>query len=82
MPAMVADYKEPEPSLRLLRKQRGLRGLARAQEDLRVVPEKDTEKGGDLRTVDESGEDDLFSADRFVAIGVPAAVTASLMKAS
>lgn len=47
-----------------------------------VVPDKDAEKDGDLRIVDESGEDYLFSADRFVAIDVPAAVKASLLKAS
>jgi hypothetical protein len=47
-----------------------------------VVPDKDAEKDGDLRVVDESGEDYLFSADRFVAIDVPAAVRASLLKAS
>jgi hypothetical protein len=47
-----------------------------------VLPDVDTEKGGDLRVVDESGEDYLFSADRFVAIDVPAAVKASLLKAS
>ena len=35
---------------------------------------------GDLRVVDESGEDYLFAADRFVAIDVPAAVKASLLK--
>jgi hypothetical protein len=47
-----------------------------------VLPDKDAEKDGDLRVVDESGEDYLFSADRFVAIDVPAAVKASLLKAS
>jgi hypothetical protein len=47
-----------------------------------VLPDKDAEKDGDLRIVDESGEDYLFSADRFVAIDVPAAVKASLLKAS
>ena len=36
------------------------------------------ERDGDLRVMDESGEDYLFSADRFVAIDVPAAVRASL----
>ena len=35
---------------------------------------------GDLRVVDESGEDYLFAADRFVAIDVPSAVKASLLK--
>jgi hypothetical protein len=47
-----------------------------------VLPDDDAERDGDLRVVDESGEDYLFSADRFVAIEVPAAVRASLQKAS
>jgi hypothetical protein len=47
-----------------------------------VLPDKDAEKDGDVRVVDESGEDYLFSGDRFVAIDVPAAVKASLLKAS
>ena len=47
-----------------------------------VLPDKDAESDGDLRVVDESGEDYLFSAGRFVAIEVPAAVKASLLKAS
>jgi hypothetical protein len=47
-----------------------------------VLPDKDAKKEGDVRVVDESGEDYLFSADRFVAIDVPAAVRASLLKAS
>ena len=47
-----------------------------------VVSDKDAQREGDLRVVDESGEDYLFSAGRFVAIDVPAAVKASLLKAS
>jgi len=47
-----------------------------------VLPDDDAERDGDLRVVDESGEDYLFSADRFVAIEVPAAVRASLLKAA
>ena len=47
-----------------------------------ILSDKDAENDGDLRVVDESGEDYLFSADRFVAIDVPAAVKASLLKAS
>jgi hypothetical protein len=47
-----------------------------------VLSDKDAEKDGDLRVIDESGEDYLFSAARFVAIDVPAAVRASLLKAS
>jgi hypothetical protein len=48
----------------------------------RVLPDRDAQNDGDLRVVDESGEDYLYSADRFVAIAVPAAVKASLLKAS
>lgn len=32
----------------------------------RVLPDKDAESDGDLRVVDESGEDYMYSADRFV----------------
>jgi len=47
-----------------------------------AIPDEDAERHGQLRVVDESGEGYLFSADRFVAIKVPAAVRASLLKAS
>lgn len=47
-----------------------------------VLPDDQAERDGDLRVVDESGEDYLFAADRFVAIEVPTAVRASLLKAS
>jgi len=47
-----------------------------------VLPDLEAERDGDLRVVDESGEDYLFSADRFVAIDVPLAVRTSLLKAS
>ncbi|PYQ89996.1 MAG: hypothetical protein DMF84_31075 [Acidobacteria bacterium] len=39
-----------------------------------ILPDEDAERDGDLRVVDESGEDYLFAADRFVAIEAPAAV--------
>jgi hypothetical protein len=45
-----------------------------------VLPDEEAEREGDLRVIDESGEDYLFAADRFVAIEVPAAVKASLLK--
>jgi hypothetical protein len=47
-----------------------------------VLLDKDAEMAGDVRVIDESGADYLFSANRFVAIEVPAAVKASLLKAS
>ena len=47
-----------------------------------LMPDDDAQRDGDLRVVDESGEDYLFSADRFVSIEVPLAVRTSLRKAS
>jgi hypothetical protein len=47
----------------------------------RVVPDADAEAEGEFRIIDETGEDYLFSQDRFVPIRVPAAVQASLIHA-
>jgi hypothetical protein len=37
-----------------------------------VLPDEDAERDGDLRVIDESDEDYLFSADRFFATSTPA----------
>lgn len=47
-----------------------------------VLPDADAAADGDLRVIDESGEDYLYSADRFVPIVVPEAVQRSLLKAA
>src|SRR6266852_6048568 len=46
----------------------------------RVLPDQDAAAEGDLRVIDESGEDYLYSAERFVPISVPDAVQKSLLK--
>ena len=38
----------------------------------RVLVDRQAEADGDLRVVDESGEDYLYEADRFLAIDLPA----------
>jgi len=48
----------------------------------RVLPDEDAAVHGDLRIIDESGEDYLYSAERFVPISVPEAVQKSLLKAA
>lgn len=48
----------------------------------RVLPDEDAALDGDLRVIDESGEDYLYSAKRFVPIVVPEAVQKSLLKAA
>ena len=47
-----------------------------------VVPDPEAEMHGDLRIVDESGEDYLYPADWFVVVQVPEKVRASMAKVS
>ncbi len=48
----------------------------------RVLPDPEAEGDGDLRLVDESGEDYLFPAKMFVLLNLPQEVRASLLRAS
>ena len=45
----------------------------------RVMPDEDAESDGDLRIVDESGEDYLYAAERFILLELPQAVEKSLL---
>jgi len=47
----------------------------------RVLPDDDAEEG-DIRVVDESGEDYLYPSSYFVSIKIPKTVEESLMRAS
>jgi hypothetical protein len=47
----------------------------------RILPDKNAEKDGDLRVVDESGEDYLYSAGRFVLIELPQTVITKMQPA-
>jgi hypothetical protein len=47
----------------------------------RVVPDEDAARDGDIRVIDESGEDYLYSADRFIVIEVPKALERSILRA-
>ena len=46
----------------------------------RVLPDPDAASDGDLRVVDESGEDYLYPAEYFVPIQLPLAVEKSLLR--
>lgn len=47
-----------------------------------LIPDAEAGREGDLRVVDEGGEDYLYPADWFVPIEVPDAVEASLLHAN
>ncbi|MGH7138118.1 MAG: hypothetical protein ACREHD_20395 [Pirellulales bacterium] len=48
----------------------------------RLIPDSDAARDGDLRVVDESGEDYLYPAEWFVPIQPPPKVKASMSAAS
>jgi hypothetical protein len=48
----------------------------------RVLADRDAAADGDLRVIDESGEDYLYPADWFAAIEVPRRVRTSLLRRS
>jgi hypothetical protein len=48
----------------------------------RVLPDEDAAQDGDLRVVDESGEDYLYPEDYFVIINLPQEVEKSLLRAA
>jgi hypothetical protein len=45
----------------------------------RVLPDVDADIDGDIRIIDESGEDYLYPADYFVSVNLPREVKESLM---
>jgi len=48
----------------------------------RIIPDQDAAVDGDIRVVDESGEDYLYPTSYFMPIEVPKAVEESLLRAS
>lgn len=46
----------------------------------RVLPDTEAEHDGDLRVIDESGEDYLYPADYFLLIDLPRATQSTLQK--
>jgi hypothetical protein len=48
----------------------------------RVIPDEDAVREGDLRIIDESGDDYLYPAKRFILVELPRAIEASLRRAS
>jgi len=48
----------------------------------RLLPDDDAAEDGDIRVVDESGEDYLYPAKYFIPIELPKAVAESVLKAA
>jgi hypothetical protein len=48
----------------------------------RVLPDEDSQRDGDLRMIDESGEDYLYPADYFMMLELPREVQRVLLQAA
>ena len=48
----------------------------------RVLPDEDAALDGDIRVIDESGEDYLYPADYFITVELPQEVKESLLRAA
>ena len=46
----------------------------------RVLPDKDAQADGDMRIIDESGEDYLFPADYLIPVELPQTIVRALKK--
>ena len=49
---------------------------------MRMVPDENAAEDGDIRVIDESGEDYLYSVERFVEAELPQSVRRSLLHAT
>ena len=74
--------KPPEPTFAVCINNRDYPASLELHKIYRVLPDEDAAEGGDIRVVDESGEDYLYSANDFVVIEVPAEVRVALLQAS
>jgi hypothetical protein len=48
----------------------------------RVISDPEIESDGDIRVIDESGEDYIYSSSRFIAVELPLAARESFLKAA
>jgi hypothetical protein len=73
---------QPEPAFAVCINNRGYPASLELHKIYRVLPDEDAAEDGDIRVVDESGEDYLYPAKDFVAIEVPDEVRSALLRAS
>jgi hypothetical protein len=77
---LMIETKKIEPEFVVCLKNEGYAASLERHKIYRILPDPQAEKDGDLRIIDESGEDYLYPKDWFVPISVPHAVDASLLR--
>jgi len=76
----MLERKKIEPEFVVCLKNEGYAASLERHKIYRVLHDPEAEKDGDLRIIDESGEDYLYPKEWFVLINVPDAVEASLLR--
>ena len=76
----MRNLKKTEPGFVVCLKNEGYAASLERHKIYRVLPDPQAEKDGDIRIIDESGEDYVYPKDWFVLITVPDAVEASLLR--
>jgi hypothetical protein len=76
----MIEAKKPESEFVVCLKNEGYAASLELHKIYRVLPDPQADKDGDMRIIDESGEDYLYPRDWFVLIEVPEAVEASLLR--
>ena len=74
--------KPPEPVFAVCINNREYPTSLELHKIYRVLPDQNAANEGDIRVVDESGEDYLYCASDFVVIELPAEVRVALLQAS
>ena len=76
----MREIKKNEPGFVVCLKNEGYAASLERHKIYRVPRDPQAEKDGDIRIIDESGEDYLYPKEWFVLITVPDAVEASLIR--
>ncbi len=76
----MTEARKPEPEFVVCLKNEGYTASLELHKIYRVLPDPQADKDGDMRIIDESGEDYLYPREWFVIIDVPEAVEASLLR--
>jgi hypothetical protein len=78
----MRKQKKKEPGFVVCLKNRGYEASLERNKIYPSIPDPDAEQDGDIRVVDESGEDYLYPANWFYPLEIPDVVEESVLKAS
>lgn len=78
----MSERREPRRLFAVCVQNEGYEASLERNKIYTVLPDTEAQVDGDVRVIDESGEDYLYPQDWFVVIEVPAEVEASLLRAA